>query len=98
MTNIAVHGGPALLYSCNTFLLRHRRTHWYWLLAVPRSAVIVVLNFRLTAFFLPLVSALVVVENLHGRRNRDPCPKKHSRALNARVVVCVCVLYVFLVN
>jgi hypothetical protein len=92
MTNIAVHGGPAILYSWNTFLLRHRRTRWYWLLAVPRPAVIVVLNFLLTAFFLPLVSALVVVENLHGRRNRDPCPKKHSRALNARVMVYVCVM------
>lgn len=58
LSNIALHGGPAILYGWSGFLLRYRRVRLWWLLAVPHGALMVVLNISLVAFLFPFVASL----------------------------------------
>lgn len=56
LTNVAVHGSPAILYSWSALLLRHRRVRWYWLVAIPQAMFMIFLNALLVVlgvFLLP---------------------------------------------
>jgi hypothetical protein len=58
-TNVAVHGGPPMLYAWSVYLLYYRGVRWFGLVAIPHAAVLVILNAALALGLLPVLLPLV---------------------------------------
>ena len=59
LTNVAIHGGPPILYAWSVYVLSYRGVRWFGLAAILHTAVLVILNLALAVGLLPVLLPLM---------------------------------------